>query len=265
MTNKKLTESFDRIRLEPERAEQIWAAAEAAHFSESGKRSAVRRKKLLHVALIAALLSVFFITTAYAVSGAMRSTGTYLMPHDEEFRSLRELPKAEKIVGYPATVPELLGDGYHFLKMHIGGEAVFDENNAVVQSYYGLHVQYETAGNKLLFLDLTPVLDLPAIGERPEAAETRSIDGIELRYSRDHYKFVPEDYQKTAEDLAAEIAGHFYISFGSGSIEEHDLESVEFMLDGVDYVLLSQNGDGPEALFRMAADVIAARQEEDGN
>jgi len=260
MTNKKLTESFDRIRLEPERAEQIWLRAESAYCD--GLHSTLpRRKKLLRVALIAALLSVLFITTAYAVSGVMRSTGTYPMTHDEEYSSLRDLPKAEKILGRPATVPERLGD-YCFLRMRIGGEAVFDENNAVLQPYYGLHVQYEAPGKPLLFLDLTPVLNLPESSGKPEATETRYIDGVELRYSRDHYKLVPENYQKTADDLAAETAGHFYISFGADTIEERELEFVDFVLDGVNYVLMDQNSDGPETLFQMAAEVVAARREE---
>ncbi len=263
MTNKKLMESFNRIRLEPERAEQIWLRVESA-YSAAEHPTVTRRKKLLRIALIAALLSVFFITTAYAVSGIMRSTGTYPMTHDEEYRSLRDLPEAEKILGYPVTVLESLGD-YCFLRMRIGGEAVFDENNAVLQPYYGLHVQYEAPGRKPLFLDLAPVLELPESSGKPEPTETRISDGAELRYSRDHYKFVPEDYQKTAEDLAAEAAGHFYISFGSDAIEECELEFVGFVLDGVNYVLMDQNGDGAEALFQMAQEVIAARHEEGGN
>lgn len=258
MTNKKLTESFDRIRLEPERAEAIWNAAETAHGKSVRTRHATRAKKLVRVGLIAALLSVFFITTAYALSGVVHSTGTYFAEHDKEFSSLRDLPKAEKIVGYPVTVPERLTEDYCFLKMHIGGEAAFDENNAAIQPYYGLHVQYAAPGKAPLFLDLTPVLDLPTAHERPEPLETTIINGVEVRYSRDHYKIVPEDYHKTEEDLAAEAEGHFYISFGSDVIEERDYEFAEFVLDGVNYVLMDQNGDGPELLFQMAAEVIAA-------
>lgn len=260
MTNKKLTESFDRIRLDPERAEQIWRRAEGAQRADAIGR--VSTQRLLRVALIAALLSAFFITTAYALSG-VRGTGTYPMRHDEEYRSLRDLPKAEKILGYPVTVPEGLAGGYRFLKMRIGGEAAFDENNDVLQSYYGLHVQYEAPGKMPLYLDLSPVLALTA--ERPQPTETRTLGGVELCYSRDHYKFVPEDYQKTAEDLAAEAAGHFYLSFGADVIEERDLEFAEFVLDGVNYVLMDENGDGPEALFQMAAEVIAAQGGEVGN
>ena len=261
MTNKKLTESFDRIRLDPARAEQIWLRAEAAHTVRA-KGRVVSPGKLLRVALIAALLSAFFISSAYALSCA-RGTGTYPMRHDVEYRSLRDLPKAEKILGYPVTVPEGLSGGYCFLKMHIGGEAVFDENNAVLQSYYGLHVQYGAPDKKPLYLNLSPVLALNA--GRPQPTETRALGGVEVCYSRDHYKYVPEDYQKTAEDLAAEAAGHFYLSFGADAVEEQDLEFADFVLDGVNYVLMDENGDGPEALFRMAAEVIDAQSGEVAN
>lgn len=258
MTNKKLTESFGRIRLDPERAEQIWLRAESAQYNDTARHAVAHRKKPLRVALIAALLSVFFISTAYALSGVVHSTGTYFSTHDEEYHRLRDLPKAEQIVGFPASVPESLAEDYRFLSMWIEGQAAFDENNAVLQSFYGLHVQYAAPGKELLFLDLTPVLDLPTGGEKPEPTETRILDGVEVHYSRDHYKIVPEDYHKTEEDLAAEAAGHFYISFGGDAVEEKDYEFADFVLDGVNYVLMDQSGDGPELLFQMAAEVIAA-------
>ena len=42
---------------------------------------------------------------------------------------------------------------------------------------------------------------------------------MDVRLSHDRYRLVPEDYEKTEADLAAEAAGHFYISFGADEIE----------------------------------------------
>ena len=89
---------------------------------------------------------------------------------------------------------------------------------------------------------------------------TRTVDGVELRYSRDHFKFVPEDYEKTGADLTAEKAGHYYISFGADVIMESEFAFVEFTLDGVEYTLMDSaaDGDSEETLCQMATEIIAA-------
>ena len=60
MTNKKLAESYEKIRLDPAQAERIWAAAEAAQINVSRAKPFQRAKKIVQTALIAAILSVFF-------------------------------------------------------------------------------------------------------------------------------------------------------------------------------------------------------------
>ena len=78
--------------------------------------------------------------------------------------------------------------------------------------------------------------------------------------SLDHYKMVPEDYEKTPEDLAREAAGHYYVSFGSDSIEEHDFAFAVFVLNGTSCVLTdtAASPGSLDALARSAAELIAA-------
>ena len=79
-----------------------------------------------------------------------------------------------------------------------------------------------------------------------------------MRLSHDRYRLVPEDYEKTEADLAAEAAGHFYISFGADEIEERDLSSADFTLGEVNYVLLCFADVSFDELSALAAELIAA-------
>ena len=74
----------------------------------------------------------------------------------------------------------------------------------------------------------------------------------------DHYKFVPEDYEKTEDDLAQEAAGHYYISFGSDQIEEREVASAEFKLDNVSDTLMDMAAKETslDTLAQMAGEII---------
>jgi len=226
-------------------------------YDEAGRRR--RRRLVWRTVLIAAAVAGLLGAAAYAISGIIHSTGTYPMDNTGEYRSLGELPGIEKTVGYDITPPESFANGYVFEKISVKGEAAFDENNDVLVGFYGVNIEYAKAGAQNIVLSLAPVLELPTAGEHPEPTETRKLDGVEVRYFRDHYKIVPEDYEKTEADLMAEAAGHFYITYGPGTAEEHDYEFAAFVLNGVEYVLMDANGDGEEALFQMASEVIAAQ------
>jgi hypothetical protein len=69
---------------------------------------------------------------------------------------------------------------------------------------------------------------------------------------------VPEDYEKTEDDLAREAAGHYYISFGSDKIEEYDMAFADFTLDDVIYTLMDMtaNEDSFDTLILMASEII---------
>ncbi len=257
MRDKRLIDAYDRIDLDPQSEERILSVLTQAQLP--GKEpTAMKTKKVFRAALLAAVICVFCAATVFAISGIIHSTGTYPMAGTGEYTSLNALPEIEKRVGYEITAPRAFSNGYAFGRCTVTGEAAFDENNEVLREYYGVVIAYEKPGAETVTLNLSPVLTLSSAGERPAPTLTRAVDGVEVRYSLDHYKLVPPDYEKTAGDLAAEAAGHYYISFGSESIEEHDYEFASFVLNGAEYVIMDTNADGADALFRMAAEVIAA-------
>ena len=259
MTDRRIVEAYDKLRLDSDSAARIAGVLAAAASPREEKKNMIKAKRPLRVILIAAIISVLMIGTAYALSGTVHSVGTHIMRGENEYTSLADIKKLERQAGYPVTAVESFSNGYAFRSAHIGGEAAFDENNEPLQEYYSIDFTYEKSGAADVFVNLSPVLDLPTAHEPPAPTETREIGGIEVRYSRDHYKFVPEDYKQTPEDEAALRAGHYYISYGADAVEEHDYTFATFALDGVEYCIMSCAPMDADEMYAMAADLIAAR------
>ena len=218
MPDKRFVDSYNKITLDPEASARIRARLEQELLPGKEKDPSMKTKKTLRITLIAAVISILFITSAYAISGVVRGTVTHLMKDTGSFDTLDALPRAEKIAGYPITAPARFSNGYEFKTLNVGGEAAYGDDNEILKEYYTVYIEYER-------------------DERPEPNETEEIDGIEVRFSRDHFKFVPPDYEKTEEDLAAEETGHYYVSFGSDEIMEYDYCFALFTLGDVEYTL----------------------------
>ena len=260
MSDKRFVDAYNRIELDPERAECVWSRIEQELLPGKENEPAMKTRKTLRIALIAAAICVLLMTSAYAVSGTVRGTATHFMKDTGTYDTLEALPEAEKIAGYPITAPERFTNGYQFKTLSVGGEAAYGDDNEILKEYYSILIEYEQDGKNDLSLNLSPVLTLPMERERPKPNETREIDEIEVRFSRDHFKFAPEDYEKTEEDLAAEEAGHYYVSFGAEEIMEYDYTFASFTLEDVEYTLFDRSGRDSAFLFPMAEEIISAWQ-----
>ncbi len=219
----------------------------------------VKKRKILAIALAAALILALG-AAAWALSGIPRSTGTHLMPKEADYESLAALEKVEKDVGYPVTAPAQFSNGYAFDGLSVVGQAVYGESDEVLQEYYGVSVTYVKPDAQKLYLDVTPILQLEGGHAAPAPNEERTIGGVTVGLSRDHYKLVPPDYEKTEDDLAREAAGHYYISFGADEIEERDMAFADFEIDGVNYTLMDMYAleDSFDVLMQMAGEILAA-------
>ena len=260
MPDKRFVDSYNKITPDPQASARIRARLEQELLPGKENKESMNTRKPLRIALIAAVISVLFITSAYAISGVVRGTVTHLMKDTGTYETLDELPRAEKIAGYPITAPARFTNGYEFKTLNVAGEAAYGDDNEILKEYYTVHVEYERDGTQDLLLSLAPVLALPTEREQPEANETKMIDGVEVRFSRDHFKFVPPDYEKTEEDLKAEEAGHYYVSFGADEITECDYTFALFTLGDVEYTLFDRGGRDADFLYEMASDILAAGQ-----
>gem|GEM_PF-2512224 len=216
---------------------------------DSPERNVPMKKRIVGIALAAALILSLGIAV-YAVSGIARWTATHEMPETGEYADLSDLPKVEKLVGFEIIAPERFSSGCSFAGLRVDGEADYDENNEVLRKYYTVNLRYSRTNAPDLLLSVRPDPVTPGT-EPPEPTLRRSIRGKEVRLNLDHYKIVPENYTKTAEDLAAESAGHWYISFtDTDRITECDYAFADFGLNGVNYTFMDPQ-PGPDALATL--------------
>ena len=92
MPDKRFREAYDAVTLSEESAARIWAALESELLPREEKHSMKKLKNPVRIFVIAALIAVLMVGSAYAISGVAHSTGTHLMRDTGEFTSLSDLP-----------------------------------------------------------------------------------------------------------------------------------------------------------------------------
>ena len=89
-------------------------------------------------------------------------------------------------------------------------------------------------------------------------ATTAEVNGVTLTYRDAHYRFVPDDYEKSDEEKQQEKSGELVISYyGSDEVEDKMFQSVLWEQDGVTYLISGYDtGLDAQAMFGMAAEFI---------
>lgn len=212
--------------------------------ARSPGRRAVRT--ILFAALIAMLLSV----TAYAAGGSLAGWKTSLKP-GWTWHSLERLPRAERKLGFSVIVPEDFENGFSFDKMALEFTDVTDDRGEVMETFPELNVHYRR-GDETVYLDI--------MADRPQQFTgtwiTREASGVTLFGKQAQYKLVPEDYQRTEEDMALQESGELTISWGGDAISYFTVSYVQFKLGDGAYSLMSMEGMELEELFMMAEEIV---------
>ena len=91
--------------------------------------------------------------------------------------------------------------------------------------------------------------------ENPVPATTAEVNGITLTYRDAHYRFVPDDYEKSDEEKQQEKNGELVISYyGSDEVEDKMFQSVLWEQDGATYLISGY--DTGLNMFDMAAELV---------
>ena len=171
-----------------------------------------------------------------------------------------EIDKAEKKLGFEVQAVKDFKNGYAFKELEVIDKQGQDEAQNVIEKYKSADVEYSKEGKPVvsLYIEETGHND-----NTRTAKETDQYKDINLSYYLTHYKSVPEGYQLTDEDKANEAKGDYQIAVGSdegGPIEESEISTVDWEMNGKSYCLLVCNTDMTTAeLFDMAKEVIDAK------
>lgn len=242
------------------REEYVLDTMDVLGFSGTQQLPQRVNRKLISTLVVAAILISLFTVTAYAIYWSLRGTATHKMPESGKYTSLSELPNVEHTVRYPIIVPESFSNGYTFSQLRVDGMADYDDNGEMLREYYEVNVTYTKPGAAALQLNIAPAHEATT-DLAGQAADIRRIEGVDVNFRLDTYKFVPDDYQKTEEDIEAESGGHFFVTYGPEQMYEAEVVSASFDLNGARYALIIVGADRTafEVLGQMAGEIITAR------
>ena len=229
-------------------------------YTEAQKTPRRTRRRLFSALLAAAILLSLFSVTAYGIYWSLRGTASHRMPETGEYSSLSQLPKVERTVRYPLTVPDAFSNGYCFSQLRVDGMADYDDNGDMLREYYEVNVSYQKPDAGTVWLNIAPLHEDSASQALP-GAELRRIGGIDVSFRLDTYKFVPDDYEKTEAEKRAEAGGRFFVTYGAEEISEREIAFVGFAWNSARYTLMMYDSspDELEMLGQMAAELIAYR------
>lgn len=211
----------------------------AARRKENGYQMKFGMKKLAAVAAVC-LLSV----TCYAASqlSGVQSHSTV------DITTIEGMKKAEKKLDFDAKYVEKFANGMTFQRGGIGEkEGIDEEGNPMGKTYQMLTASYVDADGRQVTLSAEEGDHYVDAGQE-----------VEMGYIADTYKFVPTDYEKTAEDLEKEAAGELHISYGTDEVEINEMEYYGWVDDGVYYALVGFDCGFGEAEMAQMADEVKA-------
>lgn len=199
-------------------------------------------------AVVAACIMVTGITV-FAASRISYYTASSKAGYD--YKTAAEINKNNSM----SKVPEAFDNGFSFA----GGNNVRvegrDESGAAAGKWKDLRADYKNRSGQTITLSLTA---RPETEEKREATETRTIEGLTVRYDRDEYLMLPSEDMELDANTKRRIENddHFFVSYGSEHSETVFYNSVSFEKDGILYLIYTADNVESRVLFEMAAELI---------
>lgn len=168
-----------------------------------------------------------------------------------------EIPTAKKLTSDIGYAPKIIGsfsNGYNFKGATIVNTSGQSDAGEHLSDFKALDTDYTSADGQAVNLSSnnsgTSVSSI-------KIDQATNYEGIDMNYSAQEYKFVPVDYQLTADDKAAKENGSVVFSYGSDSIETATYQFVSWVDGNINYQLMTQNTAlSYTDLFAMAKELI---------
>ena len=219
--------------------------------SASVERKSITMKSKKKISLIAIAATLALGITAFAASGIV----TTWFSSSSSIPKYKSLPSAEQVksdIGYEPVLIDTFENGYSFKDGSVINNNLADENGNSVGKFKSVSFRYEKDGDRVIFSQ-----DKFNSKMYTEGEVIATVSGTDIYYFSYTNKIVPPDYKMTDEDKKAEENGELVFSYGSSKVEISEVQSVNWINNGIQYQLLQIDGklSGKE-LVDMAAEVI---------
>lgn len=171
----------------------------------------------------------------------------------------KAFPSQEKIlkdVGFVPKYTETLPGGFEYAMGGTGESTLSDDAGSTLTQVKKVSLGYKR-GNEKNFVDLTITQIEEKFLDNNESQLVGELNGINLYYQEQDYKFVPPGYEFTEEDKRAQETGELEISVGSAKVEFSNIQSISWYEDGLQYMIMGSNHDFTvEEMIDMARTII---------
>lgn len=246
-----LKEQAETLAIGPEQTERMCRGVYQRIEEEGSMRKTWNIRKTVVVAAAVCLVGAMTAVAAGQVKTAISSPS-----HAEDFTEYSQLAEKEEQLGLKTKAPEAFSNGYRFAygtPVYSRGE---DEQGNVVKEQQDLSLMY----SKENMADLSLNIEHGNLFDESDAPDQTAVhEGITLKYSQDHYRMVPPDYEPSAEEKAQEAAGELVISYGTDRVIDQTAQTLTWEDNGQFYTLLGFDVEmTPEEFYQMAGEIIDA-------
>jgi len=205
------------------------------------------------VVILAAVICVLATATVFAAGGITHYTSSSY--RGNAYTKIPSADKLSKDIGFTPKIIAAFSNGYAFKDAEPVGTNGQSEENQNLTSFKELSTTYCAPDGKSVTLTSCETGSFE--GGLPKVDQTESYKTLDLKYNTQAYRFVPENYQLTDADKAAQADGSVIFSFGSDAADSETIQSVGWSEGGIDYSLMTQNTSLTSAdLFSMAHELI---------
>ena len=169
-----------------------------------------------------------------------------------DYTKYADLTEAEGKAGVTTNAPERFSNGYVFYGINLEQNSYRTEEDIQTDSFTSLSIEYHK-GSDIIDYSVQPRPMLADTKERTEAIEE---DGITYYYQSIQNKFVPLNYEPTAEEYAQMEAGTLNIGVGADKISYSIGKHIWWEINGQQHLLFCMDNDiSKEKLLDMALEL----------
>ena len=187
------------------------------------KRNKSRYFSVKKAVILAAACCLLIGTVSVAASGkiAYLVSGFYF----KDYNNFEQLSEAEARAGFSIKAVKSFQNGYTFSGMNVSDTNAKDEEGNTLDNYKDKYEKAEENGLSLYAMEAIHAHET----DMRSADKTAGINGVQVKYYVDTYKWVPANYETY----------------------------VIWVQDGIRYSILNlHNASAPEELFQMAKEII---------